>query len=1044
MSSQLPGLQSEFDRLQTQLQLYASDQKFFVKRIQDIYKHVRRKDETPARIKNQLDLVMESRQHTDRRKMLQGSLQSLENRVAQVSGKKKQKKRLLHAVTRQLENLSIDTRNEADLVRNITRYVKYQGTDKPRRTGNTNVRISQPPLRKIFDVDVDLDGVDRTDPRLQHYIFEHFEDLAWETAEVKGKDGDCTNSDMHPSQKFAYHYFTPFNPMVHGFGIFHTAGSGKTISAMMSASVFMRAGYKLVGVGPSNMLGQKTPYLEEAFLNSADVNIQQYLEANQVRDLLEAYNREKKLELDRNALKSDANVYGDFLQFAFQIWKDMGIRFKYSGGKNNSLIPYEKMANIINQGEVFMTRTQVEDSQTISPYFDTRGSGGFIEFWFNIKNRKKCTEFQKANGDFWHKALVVLDEAHMLVPDDVDRDKTASVVLLQQQFWKSRELSKDECVKVMLLTATPINSYPTDLINLVNLLVPKEQSIQLLDSADFETAVAESKYYYPGPKDVNKGRAYRLNYSKWREKMNINFDRRFPFNEQTEEFSGEDQLRTFFAGYISYLNSQGNINTFARPFNEERQDNKPYYFNVRLTEEQETGIKECFTKAQVVYDDDTGTWKYEDTTPENNTKTYSRERHQDQTTSRRSSKKKRKQQSYMDKIYATEDDDDDDDDLDDGYDYDDEDDVLNQNPLHGVKEPKVLKRCVQRSLVFPGLLTKRIDDLRKKLAKLDRREGFEGQMDFIGQHSELLSFLVRNIQTAQQEDDMKGEEINRNNPGVDMPRKRKHIIYVDDFDETSKLTATNKTLQAVAVVLQETLGFRCVNFDLNGPRFQERKHITKMDDERQWKRYLSSQKSKNHNDPDNFRLYHNLVIFNNQTTDEVKDAVIDIFNHKDNIDGRYIAMILYDGNFKTGTSMKHVGHIHIYGVLNNDTDLKQAVARGLRFCGHRGVPITSRLGWQVNLWIYRPYFAHNQLFGNTRKTLQDVLESVSGVDKILLKKNRRLMQLMRECAVDRGLTFAVNNESDNITASLKTEQVELRDANTRVLRNTDLDGATVE
>ena len=137
-----------------------------------------------------------------------------------------------------------------------------------------------------------------------------------------------------------------------------------------------------------------------------------------------------------------------------------------------------------------------------------------------------------------------------------------------------------------------------------------------------------------------------------------------------------------------------------------------------------------------------------------------------------------------------------------------------------------------------------------------------------------------------------------------------------------------------------------------------------------------------------------------------------------------ISMILYDGNYKTGHSFKHVGHMHMVGLISNQADLKQAVARSIRFCGHRDVPMVEGGGWVVNLYIYRPYFNRLGDFNRATDSIQDLLHSLggSGENDVKILAMRRLM---KSCAVDRILNEYVNNESDRITDALTLEDPDL-------------------
>ena len=225
---------------------------------------------------------------------------------------------------------------------------------------------------------------------------------------------------------------------------------------------------------------------------------------------------------------------------------------------------FSKLGQIIQQGEEYMTHSYIRNNKLILRSYkameqknkdqNMTGIRGFLEFWFNTGHGQKVgksrlysrsEEFIKAKGNLWHNAFVIVDEAHELVPKEA-QEFTPSIILLQDQFWKSRELHGEQGVKVLLLTATPMTTSPIDLINLINLLVPKEEAIPLLTDEQFAVALKESMFNPKNPK-LN---LYKKKFDDWRQIMQSNFDEMFPYNPDTKSFENEEKIENILGWEI--------------------------------------------------------------------------------------------------------------------------------------------------------------------------------------------------------------------------------------------------------------------------------------------------------------------------------------------------------------------------------------------------------------------------------------------------------------------------------------------------------------
>ena len=108
------------------------------------------------------------------------------------------------------------------------------------------------------------------------------------------------------------------------------------------------------------------------------------------------------------------------------------------------------------------------------------------------------------------------------------------------------------------------------------------------------------------------------------------------------------RLKIFLAGRLSYLNPQGDRNTFARPYHEKLHVFKPYFVNVVLTNFQEQEIKKCFeTYARLKYDPMDGTWSQ---TPKEKPRTLPSSSFASQRSPRKQTTRKPKNQSDVERM----------------------------------------------------------------------------------------------------------------------------------------------------------------------------------------------------------------------------------------------------------------------------------------------------------------------------------------------------------------------------------------------------------
>lgn len=157
--------------------------------------------------------------------------------------------------------------------------------------------------------------------------------------------------------------------------------------------------------------------------------------------------------------------------------------------------------------------------------------------WLQPISFKQFSNMCKGKNDVYHKlverhghedplskTLIIIDEAHKLYASDVggmERPDTAAIEAAVQRSYKQ---SKNDSVRLLLMTATPYTDDPTKFMRLMNLVREKPVA----------SVFADIKEDY------------------------LDDDAKFTG-------AGKERFMNEFAGYISYLNREFDVTTFAHP-----------------------------------------------------------------------------------------------------------------------------------------------------------------------------------------------------------------------------------------------------------------------------------------------------------------------------------------------------------------------------------------------------------------------------------------------------------------------------------------------
>jgi hypothetical protein len=99
--------------------------------------------------------------------------------------------------------------------------------------------------------------------------------------------------------------------------------------------------------------------------------------------------------------------------------------------------------------------------------------------------------------------------------------------------------------------------------------------------------------------------------------------------------------------------------------------------------------------------------------------------------------------------------------------------------------------------------------------------------------------------------------------------------------------------------------------------------------------------------------YKVYALWDGSIKDAEKQMIKSVINHKSNLDGKYIRLVLGSPSVKEGVSFKHIQHLHMLDPVWNQSAKTQVEGRAIRFCSHIDIPKDHEfLKREVKVHIY--------------------------------------------------------------------------------------------
>jgi len=163
----------------------------------------------------------------------------------------------------------------------------------------------------------------------------------------------------------------------------------------------------------------------------------------------------------------------------------------------------------------------------------------------------------------------------------------------------------------------------------------------------------------------------------------------------------------------------------------------------------------------------------------------------------------------------------------------------------------------------------------------------------------------------------------------------------------------------------------------------------------------------------NFALLCSSPLYGKPIGVKFRRKLLDLFNKRpDNVNGELIRFIILDQGFKEGIDLFDIKYLHLFEPLLSQADEKQAIGRGTRLCGQKGLHFDPQRGWPLHVFRYEVSIPERlQTPYNDSSRMFELFLRESGIDTRKLVFANTLEEICIFGAVDYELTKNVHRFS---------------------------------
>lgn len=168
----------------------------------------------------------------------------------------------------------------------------------------------------------------------------------------------------------------------------------------------------------------------------------------------------------------------------------------------------------------------------------------------------------------------------------------------------------------------------------------------------------------------------------------------------------------------------------------------------------------------------------------------------------------------------------------------------------------------------------------------------------------------------------------------------------------------------------------------------------------------------------NFATLCSSTIYGKPMPVRFRKKILSMFNERpDNIHGDNVRFILLDKGFKEGIDLFDVKYIHLFEPLISTSDEKQAIGRGTRFCGQKGLEFKPNKGWELHVYHYEASIPEDLHATYNASRMADLFLQHSGIDLRRLIFANTLEKITMQGAVDYPLTRSIHSFGEDESSS---------------------------
>ena len=160
----------------------------------------------------------------------------------------------------------------------------------------------------------------------------------------------------------------------------------------------------------------------------------------------------------------------------------------------------------------------------------------------------------------------------------------------------------------------------------------------------------------------------------------------------------------------------------------------------------------------------------------------------------------------------------------------------------------------------------------------------------------------------------------------------------------------------------------------------------------------------------NVSLLMSKTVFDRSINVKLKKSLLEIYNRRpENIHGDLTRFIILDQGFKEGIDLFDVKYVHLFEPLVVRADEKQAIGRGTRFCGQRGLEFHPRYGWPLYVFRYEVTIPEDIRYKyDSAKQMFELYLKYADIDLRKVVFAAELEKATIDASVDKELTQAVH------------------------------------